>query len=235
MKLVTQNGQLDLPRDFSLNMERTNPLLSGEGDASVPATLPSSSRNLAALGHRERIDRANRYTNKVDAILQVGPVQKRGQLVLDTMHRHDGIEASFAIDSSDLYVKSKSKTLKEIFTDAVNGAVNHEDFGTVADAMTRMQAIYGGNDTYDYTIFPVAIAKYETESHGTKTEHYQYNNEDDGSHNLKYLARTVHEGDVLMSVPAGYGIAPFLKLHRLLARWATPWFQTASPKRLFPT
>lgn len=218
MELVTENGKLDLPRNFSLNMERTNPLLSGEGDASVPATLPSSSRNLAALGHRERIDRANRYTNKVDAILQVGPVQKHGQLVLDTMHRHDGIEASFAIDSSDLYVKSKSKTLKEIFADAVNGAVNHEDFGTVAAAMTRMQAIYGGNDTYDYTIFPVAIAKYETESNGTNTEHYQYNNEDDGLHNLVYQARTVHEGNVLMSVPAGYGIAPFLKLHRLLAR-----------------
>ncbi len=218
MELVTENGKLDLPRDFSLNMERTNPLLSGEGDASVPATLPSSSRNLAALGHRERIDRADRYINKVDAILQVGPVQKRGQLVIDTLHRHDGIDASFAIDSSDLYVKSKSKTLKEIFADAVYEAVNHEDFGTLAAAMTRMQAIYGGNDTYDYTIFPVAIAKYETESNGTKTEHYQYNNEDDGSHNLVYQARTVHEGDVLMSVPAGYGIAPFLKLHRLMAR-----------------
>ena len=223
MKLITQNGQLDLPRDFSLTMERTNPLLSGEGDASIPATLPSSSKNLSALGHRERIDRANRYTNKVNAILQVGPVQKRGQLVIDTMHRRDGIDASFAIDNSDLYVKAKDKSLKAIFADAVTGAVNHEDFGTVADAMTRMHAVYGNNnqqpnDTYDYTIFPVAIAKYETESNGVKTEHYQYNNEDDGSHVLKYQARTVHEGDVLMSVPAGYGIAPFLKLHRLLVR-----------------
>lgn len=220
MKLITQNGQLDLPRDSSLTMERTNPLLSGEGDASIPATLPSSSKNLAALGHRERIDRANRYTNKVDAILQVGPVQKRGQLVIDTMHRREGIDASFAIDNSDLYVKAKDKSLKAIFADAVTGAVNHEDFGNMTDAMTRMQAIYGDTDTYDYTIFPVAIAKYETESNGVKTEHYQYNNEDDGtvSHNLVYQARTVHEGDVLMSVPAGYGIAPFLKLHRLLAR-----------------
>ena len=112
MKLITQNGQLELPKDFSLNMERTNPLLSGEGDASIPATLPSSSRNLAALGHRERIDRADRYTNKVEAILQVGPVQKRGQLVIDTMHRREGIDASFAIDNSDLYVKAKEKSLK---------------------------------------------------------------------------------------------------------------------------
>ena len=115
MKLLTQNGQLDLPQDFSLLMQRNNPFLSEEGDASVPATLPSSPHNLAVLGHRERIDRAERYTNKVDAILQVGAVQKRGSLVMDTVHRSEGIYASLAIDSSDLYVKAKEKTLKQIF------------------------------------------------------------------------------------------------------------------------
>ena len=215
MELVTENGKLDLPRDFSLNMERTNPLLSGEGDASVPATLPSSSRNLAALGHRERIDRADRYINKVDAILQVGPVQKRGQLVIDTLHRHDGIDASFAIDSSDLYVRAKDKSLKTIFEEADK----KETFQSVTAAKDRMWSVFGGDDSYDYAIFPVAIAKYETESNGTKTEHYQYNNEVLGTGNgaeLVWNARTVHEGDVIMSVPAGYGIAPFLKLHALL-------------------
>ena len=214
MKLITQNGELDLPRDFSLTMERTNPLISGEGDASIPATLPSSSRNLAALGHRERIDRANRYTNKVEAILQVGPVQKRGQLVIDTMHRREGIDASFAIDNSDLYVKAKDKSLKAIFADAVTGAVKQEDFSTMAAAITRLQDIYAnGTDTYDYTIFPVAIAPYEENN----AKHYQYNNEVSGD-NLVYASRIVREGDINMSVPEGYGIAPFLKLHRLLSR-----------------
>ncbi len=215
MKLITQNGQLQLPKDFSLNMERTNPLLSGEGDASIPATLPSSSRNLAALGHRERIDRADRYTNKVEAILQVGPVQKRGQLVIDTMHRREGIDASFAIDNSDLYVKAKEKSLKAIFAEGDNGNDYKETFGNISTAMTRMQDIYAnGTDTYDYTIFPVSIAPYEENN----IKHYQYNNEVDGGGNLVYEARTVREGDVNMSVPAGYGIAPFLKLHRLLVR-----------------
>ena len=214
MKLITQNGQLDLPRDFSLTMKRTNPLISGEGDASIPATLPSSSRNLAALGHRERIDRANRYTNKVEAILRVGPVQKRGQLVIDTMHRREGIDASFAIDNSDLYVKAKDKSLKAIFADAVTGAVKQEDFSTMAAAITRLQDIYAnGTDTYDYTIFPVAIAPYEENN----AKHYQYNNEVSGD-NLVYASRIVREGDINMSVPEGYGIAPFLKLHRLLSR-----------------
>ena len=211
MKLTTEHGQLDLPRDFALTMERTNPLLSDQGDASVPATLPSSKKNLAALGHRERLDRAEKYINKVDAILEVGPVRKRGQLVVDTVHRIDGIDSSFAIDNSDLYSKAKKKTLKEIF------ATYSVDFEGSREAWAQMQAVYEGR-TADYMIFPVAIAPYEVDDgHNNKTTVYQYNNEVDAGGNLVWEARTVHEGDIdNMSVPDCYGLAPFLRLSRLV-------------------
>lgn len=222
MKLITPNGQLDLPRDFNLTIERHNPLLSDEGDASVPASLPSSQNNLAVLGHLERIDRANPYMNKVDAILQVGAVQKRGSLVIDTVHRRDGIDASLAIDSSDLYVKSKQKKLKEIFADYNNGAGYKENFTDVEEACNVMVDIYqSGNANGDYLIFPVAIAPYETsseEDEDVKVTEYQFNNEDDGYGGLVYDERVVREGDIQMLVPQGYGIAPFLKLNRMLQR-----------------
>ena len=165
MKLVTEQGNLELPNDFRLNMERTNPLLSGEGDASVPATLPSSSANLAALGHRERIDRAEAYSNKVPAILEVGPIRKRGQLVVDSVHSRNGIDASFAIDNSDLYAKSKNKTLKEIFSGYT------ESFQNIEEACQVMERYYrDGNADGDYVVFPVAVAPYE--DNGEKI--YQY-------------------------------------------------------------
>ena len=211
MKLTTENGQLDLPQDFTLTMERTNPLLSDQGDASIPTTLPSSTRNLAALGHRERIDRAEKYSNKIEAILQVGPVRKRGQLVMDTVHRREGIDASLAIDNSDLYSTSKKKTLKEIFAEYT------EVFGNPREAAAKMQSVYEGTDA-DYMIFPVAVAPWEEEVNGSKVKHYQYNNEIDSGH-LVWEARYVHEGDVdRMSVPDCYGLAPFLKLSVLVSR-----------------
>lgn len=211
MKLNTEHGQLDLPRDFALTMERTNPLLSDQGDASVPATLPSSKKNLAALGHRERLDRAEKYINKVDAILEVGPVRKRGQLVVDTVHRTDGIDSSFAIDNSDLYSKAKKKTLKEIFSPY------SIDFENPREAWAQMQAVFEGR-TDDYMIFPVAIAPYEVDDgHNNKTKVYQYNNEVNAGGQLVWEARTVHEGDIdNMSVPDCYGLAPFLRLSRLV-------------------
>lgn len=212
MKIITENGQLELPEDFSIKIERHNPLLSGEGDASVPATLPSSSHNLTVLGHRERVDRAYRHTNKMDAILQVGPVTKRGQLILDTINRKDGIDASFAIDNSDLYVMSKEKSLKEIFASANNGAGYIRILGISPNiSFASLQAVYEGIVTDDFMIFTVAVSP--RESNGTKV--YQYNN-DISNGNLVYGQREVWEGDVKMTVPMGYGISPFIRLHRLL-------------------
>lgn len=217
MKLTTKKGQLELQRDFSLTMERTNPLLSDQGDASIPATLPSSSHNLAVLGHRERIDRAERYTNKVEAILEVGPVQKRGQLVIDTVHRHDGIDASFAIDSSDLYVTSKGKSLKDIIDMGRNGLGIKIPFSDVDNACQYMISIYNGNMTgSDFMVFPVAVAAYEEGEDDDKHTVYQYNNQPGGQYGLVYEERFVREGDINMLVPKGYGITPFLKLQRMI-------------------
>lgn len=208
MKIITENGQLELPEDFSIKIERHNPLLSGEGDASVPATLPSSSHNLAVLGHRERVDRAYRYTNKMEAILQVGPITKRGQLILDTIHRKEGIDASFAMDNSDLYVTSKEKSLKEIF------ASYKRTLGSVHNAIVALESVYNGySNNEDYMVFPVAVSP--RESNGTKT--YQYNNEISGGH-LVYEQREVWEGDIKMTVPKGYGVSPFIRIHSMLYR-----------------
>lgn len=203
MKLTTRNGKIDLPRDFSFNMERSNPLLLDEGDSSVPATLPSSSRNLAAIDHRERIDRAEAYDDKVDAILEVGPIRKHGQLAFDTVHSSKGVNASFYIDNSDLYISSKNKTLKEIFADKT------EVFGTVSAAIEVLQRIYEGADS-DFKVFPVAVSPYE-ENGVTK---YQWNNRTEN--NMLVYETTIHEGDSINSVPEGYGLAPFLKLSRLV-------------------
>ena len=203
MKLTTQNGEIELPSDFSFDMERSNPLLLDEGDSSVPATLPSSSRNLAAIGHRERIDRAETYNDKMDAVLEVGPIRKHGQLSVDTVHRRKGIDASFYIDNSDLYISSKNKTLKEIFADKT------EVFGEVSAAMEVMQRVYEGADS-DFKVFPVAVSPYE--DNGVNV--YQWNNR--VQNGALVYETNIHEGDSINTVPPGYGIAPFLRLSRLV-------------------
>lgn len=215
MRLTTQNGQLDLPKDFAMTMRRTNPFLSEEGDASLPCTLPASENNKRVLEHTERIDRSTRHTNKIAASLQCGPITKHGQLIIDTVHRLDGIDVSFAIENSDLYSQFKDKTLKEIFREANNGTgYKRTDFDSIYYWMTYLNGIYRGDiSDPDFTIFPVAIAAYEENDKKV----YQTNNEIGGQGVLVWQKRTVREGDINMMVPDGYGISPFLYLHRLVA------------------
>ena len=196
MKMTTPQGQFDLPQDFNIAMERTNPMLCEEGDASIPATLPASSNNLEVLEHRERIDRARRYKNKVDAILEVGPVHKHGQLVIESVNEDEGIDASFAIDNGDLYAKSKSKSLKEIFANVT------QSFPDVDSACMEMWHIYGGDTggNEDYYIFPVAVAPYEDED-GNKV--WQFNNEISEKGVLVYESRGVREEDTTVALYLG--------------------------------
>lgn len=214
MNLHTEKGPLELPRDFNLNMERTNPFLSEQGDASMATTLPSTPHNLTMTGNRERIDRADPFDNKLDAILEAGPVCKRGKLVIDTAHRRDGICASFAIDSGDLYAAAKDKKLKEIFADYKETFSTERD-GDIQTAIAKMQDVYEGSVEADYLVFPVHVAPFEKTVNGETVTVYQLNNEVDNN-DLVWQHRQVYEGDVQMYVPDGYGIAPFLKLSRMV-------------------
>lgn len=213
MKLETEKGELELPKDFAIEISKTNPMFSDEGDTSYPVTLPASTRNLAACGHRERIDSANTLPEKASSILTIGSYQKHGKIVYDSAHKEEGVCAVFAFDNSDLYTSYKSKTLKEIFAEYNNGNGYKRVFRDLAQAMLEMEHIYGGDSPIDdYTVFPVAVAAYKKEE---KTI-YQFNNEIDDYGRLVYKKRVVHEDSGLTSVPEGYGVAPFLLLHRMI-------------------
>ncbi len=219
MKLETEKGELDLPKDFAIEISKTNPMFSDEGDTSSPLTLPSSPKNLAACGHRERIDGANAQTCKAQAILTIGSYQKHGKLVFDSAHRKDGVCAVFAFDNSELYSTYKSKTLKEIFAEYNNGNGYKKVFRNIQEAVTEMEHIYGGDEPIDdYTVFPVAVASYKDGTDEGKESNivYQFNNEIDGNGRLVFATRVVHEDSGLTSVPEGYGVAPFLLLHRMI-------------------
>lgn len=222
MKLTTNNGVLELPEDFSFEVERNNPFLSEDGDATVPATIPSSPHNLSILNNIHRIDKADRFMKKVPAVLQHGVWSKHGQLIIDTINKHGGIAVSFAIENSDIYSQYKEKTLKEITANKIK-----TDWETIDDLIAHLNSVAFSHSLFDpnrpdYDLFPVLIAKYEDEDGNIV---YQYNNEvrdtSKGAQSMKSQglvseARTVHEADYIMSVPKGYGISPFLYLNKAI-------------------
>lgn len=212
MKLKIAAGELALPHDFSFTMQETNPFFSDEGDASIPANIPVWRENLKKLDNIQRIDSSRVKMNKIPATLQSGAYVKNGQLIIDSVSVHDGgISASMAIANSDLYSQHKEKSLRDIF------ALKSEHYLNVRSCIRYLNRVMSGDQSGDYALFPVAVAKYEDEKGNVV---FQYNNEinldSQANHStLVWEARTVRENDVEMEVPVGYGVSPFLYLHRM--------------------
>ena len=207
MRLITKNGELILPSDFLFTMEYNNPILSNDGDATIPATLPSSKENFKVLEHINRIDRANHFMQSVPAKIEAGVFNQSGQLLIDSASKYNGISVSLAVENSDVYSQFKEKSLKEILVNKVRAT-----WSSVEELATYLiNVFFQLKDESDFTIFPVAVSAYEVNDNKV----YQFNNET-GDGGLIWRSRTVQEGDYQMGVPDGYGLSPFLYLHRLI-------------------
>jgi hypothetical protein len=205
MRLYNQHGTFDLPDGFALSLERTNPFFTDEGDTSVPVTLPSSPHNLQLLEHIERIDAKNNDMAKAEAWLTVGAVTVKGLLIIDTLSKEDGIDAAFTFRNGGLYAEYREKPLKEIFANMV------VDQGSPSAAVSHLQGIYNAvTNTNDYTCFPVM-----GQADDASTDGYTVINQVSGS-TLISNPRPFRAGSTLLYVPEGYGVTPFIYLHRML-------------------
>lgn len=214
MKLTTNNGELDLPVDFSFEVELNNPFFSDEGDSTIPATIPATPNNLKVLDNIHRVDRANRFMKTIPATLTAGSIQKHGQLIIDTLSMKDGIAVSLAIENSDLYTQYKSKSLKEIFASKIRDDWN-KDIPTLVEYLTD---VFHKQEDDDFILFPIAVDPYEYNEQTI----YQFNNEQENAGDLEqkafvWRARTINEQDINVSVTDGYGISPFLYLHKMIS------------------
>ena len=205
MKLTVDKGELDLPENFSFEIEQNSAFFSDDGTASLAATIPATPEDFSKLGFPDRIGRATVYDNSFPAIIRHGIFQKKGVLVVGSVS-DSGISCSVALDDSEFYSQYKEKNLKDLFGQKVM-----DDFSEPEDWYEWLFRVYKGEVINDFSIIPVAVNYNESEGS------YQVNNEpvddkSDGIWPLAHEARLVQEGGEDVSVPSGYGIAPFLKL-----------------------
>lgn len=210
MKLNVANGDLTLPSDFSFEVEQNSAFFSEDGASSIPATIPATPSDQAKLGYPTRLGRKNRFVNSFPAILQHGVFQKQGVLVVATAD-DTSITCSLAVEDSEFYTQYKDKNLKDIFATMVLRTYN-----TPSAWYNYLFTVYKEQTICDFRVFPVAV-NYNEEK-GT----YQLNNEPlmqtgelyETIWPLAHEVRVVEEGNDQISVPDGYGIAPYLKLYK---------------------
>lgn len=202
MRLVTKNGELDLPQDFSFEIEKTSTFFSSDGEQSIPVTLPATPRNLSALGQPLRLAGSRSVLTRVDAVLHAGVMQRHGQLVISGASR-EGITASLALGESDIYAKYSEMSVRELFA-----GHKRTEHSTVEGWVGYFNKVISGQTQEDeLTLMPVLVDKND--------DRYIILNEPEQSsktspQELKWMARVVYAGDSAVQVPEGYGITPFL-------------------------
>ena len=202
MRLITKNGELDLPEDFSFEIEKCSTFFSSDGEQSIPVTLPATPRNLAALGQPLRMAGSRSALTRVDAVLHAGVMQRHGQLVISGASR-DGITASLALGESDLYTKYSEMSVRELFA-----GHKRTEYNTVEGWVGYFNKVIAGEAEEDeLTLMPVLVDKND--------DRYIILNEPEQTsgtspQELKWMARVISSGDSAEQVPEGYGITPFL-------------------------
>lgn len=211
MRLITEKGQLVLGSDFKFEVEQSSPAFSHEGTQSLPVTLPGMA-NDALLDFPVRTGRNSKFLRKMAAKLEAGVIHKDGQLVIDTAHKKSGIVGALMLNESDFYSQIKDVKLVDIF-----GKITRNDFAASPDPVAAWyEHIYQcmiAAAVDDFTAFPVAVNLADGK--------YQLLNGPDITSartiwDLRYQARRVSTGSETINVPAGYGITPFLFLHRVI-------------------
>lgn len=216
MKLTLENGDLQLPGDFTFELQLNNPFFSDEGSSSIPATLPASQENLAVLGYPTRLGSSPKM-RMYPAILSHGVFRMNGNLVVASAGTKDGIVCSLATKESILYSSLQEMSLKDLFkkkedhlfgTKAMGG--NADDVLSTAFYNESMEAINQEFHNEGLVVFPVRV--------------------DDDGFGVTYINEPSADGDGLicekrtlededgnsMTYPYLFGLTPFMRLWRMI-------------------
>lgn len=201
MNLRTDKGEIALPDNFKFDITTNHPFFSDDGSASAPTTIPASPQNREILDYPENPNRRTRFGRSLDGSIQHGLFFKPCKVIVTGASRKGGISTSITLRESSMYAEIQDYRLQDLFTNFNIGRSGPTPWYFYTTNVSNMAAGY-------FTFFPVATDF--TEENGTQSVNII--NKPTSDKEFVYAARTVKHGGENISVPAGYGLAPFFYL-----------------------
>jgi len=233
MSLRIQIGgeTLDEMPGFSLELDLLSPIFNDHGSQTSALSLPPTPRNQRLLGYPSRLDVKGR-TDCRQAVLTDGPL-RRDCLVNVLSASATSIEISIGTDESLMYDSWQDTMLRDIPSlpiyepegetlqnriDAIIGMLDSVYRRTLTNTPFRIFPVAlefsDRADTDGYDAAPTAIILNELLRNDTKRS-----TGDLLGTSLKYDSRTLKpslDSENLITVPAGYGVSPFLRVSSFL-------------------
>ncbi|MBQ6732329.1 MAG: hypothetical protein IJR06_04345 [Paludibacteraceae bacterium] len=155
IQLVKKNGggRFDLPVNFEIPLELSNPYIEESGDFSLPFSLPVTSTNLSLTEYPVIRSKYSRSGIDIDCLLICGVTQFDGTLSILSV-TSEAIEGTFISKSKDLRAILGDKTLEEVF-DGVEESFPSGDTPTLDFLRGLIDAYRVGGKPY--TVFPILV------------------------------------------------------------------------------
>lgn len=219
IKIWTNGEALDLPRNFSIEIEETNPIFNDRGSQSVPALVPATRKNRLLLDFPDRIDGAiDPNAPMRSAIVEDGCYRRKGAVNVTEAGAKDGITFNIGFDNSTAYAAWQNRKLSELSNLPVYIPPTSIAGSAVDRLIQALDQVYSGDSAADFAVFPVAVNNECLESDGGKTVYWEILNVS-GEDGLKQPAKVKRliDGEVTeVNVPKGYMVTPFLYVWKVI-------------------
>jgi len=214
LTISTNKGTYDMPSDFSIEVENLSPIYSEKGSQTISATLPASKHNMELVGHINRMDISHAPDKDILATIADGIYRRTGKQNITSSSKKEGIVSNIGFDESLMYEAWTDVTLKKLPNLPV-----YKPSGGISALLTHLTNVMRYQESADYYVFPIQIAN-ESVDDVAYPEYINHIELVSNIYELRKDARTeqIIEDSKLIptTVPAGYGLSPFLQVSKIL-------------------
>lgn len=214
LKIKTNKGYLDLGGDFTVQIDEKSPVMNDRGSQTVPVTVPVTANNAVITGFAHRLDMGVKPMNEDQTCTVLDGVYKRtGKINIVSAGKKEGITLNIGFDNSEAYSEWKEKKLGKLTLPKL-------ECDSAASLMLNIRTAMNGSFGADFDIFQIVVQNDSKD--GTYYPQYinHINIDSDGGYSLCYQDRTetllINDTPTETTLPYGYGVAPFLYVHRVL-------------------
>ncbi len=219
IEIISSGEVLDLPDSFSMEIEMLNPMFNDRGTQSIPATVPSTPRNVRLLGFPGRIDSlADPNDTAEKTTVTDGVYMQRGKMNVTEASSENGITFNIGLDNSTVYAECAVKQLADLSGLPVLKFEDDSGLTPVEHCLSRLSHLYRFADAAsdDLAVFPVAV---EHDNSYWVMLNVPVEGENDPIEAMKQprvVSRKIDGTLTDVTVPEGYGVTPFLRVWRVL-------------------
>ena len=236
MRIISVNGEFDLPEGFTLNITAFNQVFNSEGEQSVPVTLPPSPRNLSNLRYPNRIDNFYKPLAEISVDVVDDVFMRPASMAVHTANETEGISCTLYFSEASFYAQIDEKTMQDVELDVFEGTgATHAE--KVQSLIALLKSEYLNQASEIYSVFPVQTEQSITRKweytlssrieeypetfnlvlNGFETAYgYPFNNTTDKQVMLdKFMGEVTQEhiiDSVAIPVNAGYGMTAFVNV-----------------------